>query len=331
MRLPEELLAAIEREAEKVDRAALVRASEELTRRYKSADFSARILKSEAHRAAYLAARLPATYAANWRVFSEICRLAPQAQSETTSALDLGAGPGTALWAAVDVFPGLRQATLVESDESWLKLGRRIAADSPHSFLRQGRWVRHDMRTPPDCPVHDLVVISYALGELSPKAAKTLLFQAWKLASRFLVVIEPGTPRGFGVVHAARAALIADIAADAEESRILAPCPHRDACPMAATSDWCHFAQRVPRTSLHRRLKGGALAYEDEKFSYIVASRNHLPAALSRIVRHPQKHSGHVQLTLCTQCGIENRTVSRSQGRDYLGARQAEWGEAWGE
>ncbi len=330
MRLPEELLAAIEREAEKVDRAALVRASDELTRRYKSADFSAPILRSEAHRAAYLAARLPATYAANWRVFSEICRLAPHAQ-ETANALDLGAGPGTTLWAAAEVFPGLRQATLVESDEAWLKLGQRIAANSPHSFLRQGRWIRHDLRSPLDCSPHDLVVISYALGELSPAEAKALLLRAWKLASRFLVVIEPGTPRGFGVVHTARAALIAETAAGAGESRILAPCPHCDACPMAAAGDWCHFAQRVPRTSLHRRLKGGALAYEDEKFSYIVASREHSPAALSRIVRHPQKRRGHVQLTLCTQHGIENRTVSRSQGKDYQLARQAEWGDGWGE
>jgi ribosomal protein RSM22 (predicted rRNA methylase) len=329
MRLPDELLAAIEREAEKVDRAALARASDELTRRYKSADFSAPILKSEAHRAAYLAARLPATYAANWRVFSEIWRLAPHAQ-EVTSVLDLGAGPGTALWAAAEVFPGLRQATLVESDDAWVKLGRRIAADSPHLVLRQGRWIRHDLRSPLDSSVHDMVVISYTLGELSPVAANMLVLRAWKLASRFLVVVEPGTPRGFGVVHAARSALIADMAAGAE-SQILAPCPHRDACPMAAAGDWCHFAQRVPRTSLHRRLKGGALAYEDEKFSYIVASRDHSPVAPSRIVRHPQKRSGHVQLTLCTRRGIENRTVSRSRGKDYQLARHAEWGEAWGE
>jgi ribosomal protein RSM22 (predicted rRNA methylase) len=331
MRPPEELLAAIERETEKADRAALARASDELTRRYKSADFSAPIIKSEAHRAAYMAARLPATYAANWRVFSEICRLAPQGRQEIASALDLGAGPGTALWAAAEVFPELRQATLVESDEAWLKLGRRIAANSPHSFLRHAEWVRHDLRTPLDCPPHDLVVISYALGELSPPAAQALLLRAWSLASRFLVVIEPGTPRGFGVIHTARSALIAATAASASGSQILAPCPHQDACPMAAAGDWCHFAQRVPRTSLHRRLKSGALAYEDEKFSYIVASRERSQTVLSRIVRHPQKRTGHVQLTLCTRRGIERRTVSRSQGKDYLLARQAQWGDPWGE
>ena len=78
-------------------------------------------------------------------------------------------------------------------------------------------------------------------------------------------------------------------------------------------------------------LKSGALAYEDEKFSYVVATRDSSAAAASRIVRHPQKHSGHVQLTLCTRRGIETRTVSRSQGKDYPLARRAEWGGAWRE
>jgi ribosomal protein RSM22 (predicted rRNA methylase) len=327
LRLPEELLAAIEGEAGRIDRAALTGASEELTRRYKSADFSEPVVNSAAHRAAYLVTRVPATYASNWRVFSEICRLAPHAGAEVASVLDLGAGPGTALWCAAEHFAGLQQATLVESDEAWITTGRRIAGLSPHFALRNARWLRQDLRAGLDFPVHDLVVISYVLGELPASAAKALLARAWTLASKFVVVIEPGTPRGFGVVHVARAALIADAAG----SHLLAPCPHAGACPMAATGDWCHFAQRVPRTSLHRRLKSGALSYEDEKFSYVVAAREPSPVAPSRIVRHPQKHSGHVQLTLCTRSGIESRTVSRSQREDYPLARKAEWGDAWRE
>jgi ribosomal protein RSM22 (predicted rRNA methylase) len=327
LKLPEELLAAIEAEAGRIDRAALTRASEELIRRYKSAGFSEAVVNSAAHRTAYLVTRVPATYAANWRVFSEICRLAPHAGGEVASVLDLGAGPGTALWCAAGHFPRLQQATLVESDEAWITIGRRIAGLSPHLAVRQARWLRGDLRARLDLSVHDLVVISYVLGELPPSAAKALLVRAWALASKFVVVIEPGTPRGFGVVHAARAALIAEAAG----SHLLAPCPHSGACPMAAADDWCHFAQRVPRTSLHRRLKSGALSYEDEKFSYVVAALEPLPPVPSRIVRHPQKRSGHVQLTLCTRSGIESRTVSRSHGEDYPLARKAEWGDSWRE
>ena len=99
---------------------------------------------------------------------------------------------------------------------------------------------------------------------------------------------------------------------------------------MAAAGDWCHFSQRVERTSQHRQLKGGELGYEDEKFSYLVVAKNNSPSAGARIVRHPGKHSGHVQLALCTpQRQIENRTVTRSSKEAYKQARKAEWGDTW--
>jgi ribosomal protein RSM22 (predicted rRNA methylase) len=323
MRLPEELLAAIQREVENLDGKTLARAAAELTRRYRAAEFSSAPIQTQEHRAAYLTARLPATYAANWRVFSEVRQRAPQA--EVAGILDLAAGPGTALFAAAELFPALRQATLVESDPAWLDLGRRLIAGHSHPALLQAEWRRCDLRTPFECAPHDLVVISYGLGELPLSTADALLRRAWQLAKEFLVVIEPGTMRGFAAVLQARSLLIA------ESANILAPCPHCDACPMAGTRDWCHFVQRLERTSAHRQAKTAALAYEDEKFSYLVASREAFPPATARIVRHPRKHSGHVQLTLCAGGGIETRTVSRSNGAIYKLARQTEWGEAWPE
>ena len=169
-----------------------------------------------------------------------------------------------------------------------------------------------------------LVVISYTLGELPQAAAEAVLNKAWKCAGKFLVLIEPGTRRGFAAINAARSALIANAAA------ILAPCPHHFTCPMAAAGDWCHFSQRVERTSQHRQLKGGALGYEDEKFSYLVAAKSAAQSTGARIVRHPGKHSGHVQLALCTAAGkIENRTITRSSKEAYKRARKAEWGDLW--
>ena len=106
---------------------------------------------------------------------------------------------------------------------------------------------------------------------------------------------------------------------------------------MAAVGDWCHFSQRVERTSQHRQLKGGTLGYEDEKFSYLIAAKpiagkTDVASAAARIVRHPGKHSGHVKLSLCTPQGqIENRTVARSNKAAYKSARKAEWGDTWAE
>lgn len=322
MRIPLELQAAIEQEIRTFEAKSLARASVELTRRYRSGEYSAAASDQAAQRAAYLLVRLPATYAAACRVFSEIRKLAPLV--EVGSLLDLGSGPGTAIWAAADIFPDLRQTTLVECDRPWIEIGTRLTAHGSPDAIRQGQWIQQDLRVPCDWPRHDLVAISYSLGELPVSAGELLIQQALGSASKFLVVIEPGTTRGFGVIHRVRAQLIA------RNVPILAPCPHRLACPMAAAGDWCHFSQRVERTSTHRQLKKGELGYEDEKFSYIVAAKQGPEIDdVARIVRHPQKRSGYVQLELCTSRGIERRTVSRSQKREYKRARQADWGDLW--
>jgi ribosomal protein RSM22 (predicted rRNA methylase) len=322
MRLSAELLDAIQRETDKVDRRKLVQATAQLSEHYKAADFSIPAIATEAHRAAYLAVRLPATYAAIRRVFTEIKLRAPE--TEISSLLDLGAGPGTALFAAGEEFPHLQHATLIEADAGWIDLGKRLAAQSEAPVVQQAQWLKQDLRSGISCDKHDLVVISYTLGELPHAAAEAILRKAWSCANKFLAVIEPGTRRGFAAINAARSVLISNAAT------IIAPCPHHCTCPMAAAGDWCHFSQRVERTSQHRQLKGGELGYEDEKFSYFVVARTDSPSSRSRIVRHPRKHSGHVQLVLCTSAGeIESRTVTRSSKQAYKRARKSEWGDSW--
>src|SRR5690242_7727443 len=263
MRLPQYLLDGIERETGSIERPALARASQELTERYKRETHCSPVVNTAAHRAAYLATRLPATYAANWRALSEIQRLAPQ--QEIRSLLDLGSGPGTALFAAGELFPTLENATLIEADPAWQQIGSRLGAASDSPAVRNAHRVRANLENSPTFDLHDLVIISYALGELPDAVASKTLAAAWQATRQFLMIAEPGTRRGFAVVKNARSWLIANGAP------LLAPCPHDRVCPMAAAGDWCHFAQRVERTSQHRALKGGDLGYEDEKFSYMVA------------------------------------------------------------
>jgi ribosomal protein RSM22 (predicted rRNA methylase) len=324
MRLPTYLAEAVEAEIDQVDGRRLAQAAAQISQRYQAGDFSSPAIVNDAHRAAYLAVRLPATYAVNERVFAEV-HLRSRATG-ITSVLDLGAGPGTVLFAAAETFPMLEHATLLEGDEMWVSLGKKLANQSPSAVVRQARWLKQDLRSGFSCEAHDLVVLSYVLGELNSAAAEAAIRKAWSCTRKSLVVIEPGTPRGFAGIAAARTASIASGA------EILSPCPHKHLCPMAAKGDWCHFAQRVERTSRHRQLKGGALGYEDEKFSYVVAGRTPPETLAPRILRHPGKHSGHIQLELCMPEGqLEHRTVTRSAKQAYRLARKAAWGDVWEE
>ena len=93
-------------------------------------------------------------------------------------------------------------------------------------------------------------------------------------------------------------------------------------------NDWCHFSKRISRSSIHRQLKEGFLSHEDEKFSYIAISKVPVALPMNRILRHPEKHSGHLSLELCTHNGtIQNKTISKRDGELYKQARKLKWGD----
>jgi len=326
MRLPAELEAAIEVAIGPVDRRALAAAAQRLSARYLGADFRAPVMTSDADRAAYLLTRLPATFAATRHAFTRLREQAPGLA--LTSVLDLGSGPGTALWAATDIFPDISAATAVERDLELAACGRRLAAAASSPGLRQAEWQPGDLTSGSLPRQADLVVMSYALGEIPASARAALLARALKCATVAFVLIEPGTPAAFQTMLAARQAVVAD------GWHLLAPCPHSLACPLGGTTDWCHFAERVERTAAHRRAKQAELGYEDEKFCYLAAVRSPasvspVPPGAGRILRHPRFHPGHVQLSLCTPEGLKAQTVGKSQKQLYRGARKARWGDYW--
>jgi ribosomal protein RSM22 (predicted rRNA methylase) len=123
--------------------------------------------------------------------------------------------------------------------------------------LAHARWLARDAGQIDDLPAHDVVILSYVLGEIGEPRVVDLIDAAWHKAGALMAIIEPGTPEGFRRLHGVRALLLK------AGAYIVAPCPHHDACPMFVTGDWCHFAARLPRTAQHRRLKSAALVYED--------------------------------------------------------------------
>ena len=321
MQLPAPLNRAIDAEAAQHDYKLLARAVEEMSSRYRTrAKEAGAFVNTPVHRAAYVVTRFPATYAAVASVLGEIKQRMPS--FAPTGLLDLGAGPGTATWAAAAAVPSLQRSTLIEQDAEFIATGRQMVKAAGVDPVTRMEWVRGDLRRAALEP-NDLVVISYALGELSEQDATALVNRALASA-KVLAVIEPGTPRGCGVVHGARAAMLA------AGAHIVAPCSQEGPCPMLARKDdWCHFAQRLERTSLHRHLKSGELGYEDEKFSYIVAAKEDVPRVQARIIRHPLIGKGHIKLDLCSPAGIVSETITRSDKEKFKQARRAKWGDAW--
>lgn len=267
---------------------------------------------------AYVVGRVPATYAAVLAALEASERRVP---IRPQSLIDAGAGPGTAAWAATTVWPMLETVTLLDANTSMIEAGRRLGETSGRYGLTRGAtWVLADVSKPWQIPPADVVVAAYALGELPPERVPEVARRLWAHTRGILVLVEPGTPRGFQTVQALREDLIG------QGATTVAPCPHDQPCPLEAP-DWCHFAERVPRSRLIRQAKEGRLPYEDEKFAYAVLSRV-APARVlqARVLERPEVHRGHVRLKLCTPGGIRRDVVSRSDGERYRSARKAGWG-----
>ena len=311
--LPEPLARAIEAELESHDAKAIRNAAAALSEAYRGKRPIARAL-SPLERAAYLAIRFPATFASAGAVWGELARVCDL--SNVRTVVDVGAGPGTASLAGGSILPGAK-FSFVERDSGWRQTAERLAtALKIDSSFRVGAL-------PGTISPNDIVVSAYALNELAEGERAAAIASLWTAARTALIVVEPGTPKGFAVCEAARAQ---GLAAGAHAA---APCTHNDRCPMTVT-DWCHQPVRVARSARHRTAKLGTLGYEDEKFSYVILTREP-PQRLApaRIVRKPIRNSGHVHLDLCEAGGLQRTTITRSNKEHYRAARDAEWGDLW--
>ncbi|MFG2607786.1 small ribosomal subunit Rsm22 family protein [Streptomyces sp. NPDC048514] len=277
------------------------------------------ILRNRADVAAYAAYRMPATFAA---VRSALAAFADALPDFTPgSHVDVGGGTGAATWAVSATWDGTRPVTVLDWAEPALDLGRQIAA--AHPPLADARWQRARIGSGLALESTDLVTVSYVLNELT-EADRTALADAAAAAAQCVVIVEAGTPAGYNRVIEARDRLVR------AGFRVAAPCPHSAACPIVPGQDWCHFSARVGRSSLHRQIKGGSLAYEDEKFSYVAATRLPAEPAPARVVRRPQIRKGQVLLDLCeADERLSRTTVTKRHGDLYKAARDADWGDAW--
>lgn len=269
-------------------------------------------LDGDALIAAYLAVRFPATLAAATSaaraVAQSIETRAGDLDFAPATLLDLGAGCGAGALALTEIWPSLETITSIEQIPAMVKMGKQI--------LPAATWTTAAIESMAELPPHDVVLLSYALSE-----AKALpLERAWQAARNLLLIVEPGTPRGFETILDARTRLIAAGAA------IVAPCPSHAACP-AIAPDWCHFAARLNRSALHRRLKGGTLGYEDEKYSYLAAWRGPLTPGPMRVLRHPLIEPGRIQIEAC-QPPAQGTLIATKRDKDRFRVfRKLRWGD----
>jgi ribosomal protein RSM22 (predicted rRNA methylase) len=311
MIFPPMLSAALDQMLEGVSRKDLAARAQAMSAAYRKGETSGGIVTA-ADALAYAVARMPATYAACTAVFGRVAHALPD--FAPASLLDVGAGPGTAAWAARAAWPELGTTTLLDRNPALRTLARQLSdAQGVAAEIVAG-----DLAT--GMPQTDLVVASYVLAELPEAQAAAIATDLWRITEQALVLIEPGTPTGFARIRAARAALIA------AGAHVAAPCTHDNVCPMAG-DDWCHFSQRLSRSREHMALKGATVPFEDERYAYVAVTRAPVARTAARILAPPLESKPGLTFKLCDANGLRSAFVATRDKDTYRRVKKRGWGD----
>jgi ribosomal protein RSM22 (predicted rRNA methylase) len=315
--LPAELKSALDARLHGLSRNAAAERAALISRTYRDGGGSGTI-RSEADALAYALTRMPATYAAVAASLNALREVTPG--FAPASLLDIGAGPGTATWAAAQAFPSLQSFTLLDANGALRALALDLARSSGR--LREMTYRHEEARAAlAAAEPADLVVASYMIGEMQEAERTELAGLMWAKTRGTLLMVEPGTPAGYARIIALRQLLISSGA------HVAAPCPHDGQCPLTAP-DWCHFTQRLPRSRAHKQVKGAELAFEDEKFSYAALTRAPVARRPARVLAQPVATKVEISAKLCAAGGLVTAKVPRRAKADYARARRWRWGDA---
>ena len=230
--------------------------------------------------------------------------------------LDWGCGSGIAGRRVLSAFGAATFSSLAVWDHS--ELARTFAADRARAefpalpvaaFADTGQPIA-------------LLVVSHVLNELSPDARAHLLALVARAAA--VIWVEPGTHADSRALASVRDSLLAG------PHRIVAPCTHRETCPLFLAvndRDWCHFFAPPPvgiqndshwvrwaqRAGLDLRSQAYSClvldqtqsgSYERERTASVISPADTAPADTARLLGRPEIFKPYARFLACDRTGL---------------------------
>jgi len=191
--LPYQLETAIETALQRVPASKWKSVAKALSERYRSERTGKEVslAKGADEALGYAAIILPSAYAQLYGAMAAIKERVPGWQP--ASMLDIGSGPGTALWTASQQWPTLQKLTAWEREPAFIDLGRRLAKASEQQALISTDWHRVTLgsRLPDQIETYDLIVFGHVLNELPEALRKEIVALAWQHCSGIMLIVEP--------------------------------------------------------------------------------------------------------------------------------------------
>lgn len=271
---------------------------------------------------AYLGLRATATYTQIFGALAAVCEMLPTWQPQTL--LDIGSGPGPALWTLPALLPTLRQITCLDQNKHFLNLGQHIISEAP--FPLTVTWQQGDIlqNSEQGKTTYDLVLIANVLNELNSSQREKLLETAFQRCRGVMLVLEPGTPVGSGIVQSAAQKF-------SQAGTLIAPYING----RFVEEHWLHFPQRFTRPDFARRIRQEmrdsplmASDWEEAKYSYVAVGK--IPPEIQpwgRVIGPIALMNGYLELPILTaEQGLRLKVMKRHKPQ-YTFAKKLRWGQ----
>jgi len=165
----------------------------------------------------------------------------------------------------------------------------------------------------------DLVLASFSLNELKDDRLFNVLEKMISSTKKYLVIVEAGTPKRFEFMKLIKEYVLS------KGLSLLAPCGSSKKCQIVG-DDWCHFYCRLNRTKEQRFFKDATLSYEDEKFTYLIFSKQKVSVNYSRVIARPQVRKGVISLKICSPNGVVNKDITSKDKQKFKIAKKLDCG-----
>lgn len=305
MQLPQHLQQKINNLYSGLTKRELEQTRAELTRKYKEETGQSKsLISSKNDSVLYAISRMPSTYAV---VYTLVSGLISQGFLDGVSKVfDVGAGTGAGYFALKEIDSSL-DLTLLERDENMLFVLNNLIDEKPEIVKGDINNLNLDKK-------FDLVMSSYVLSEMTEVDRKNALQKMFSLTNQYVLLMDTGTPKTY-VEYMKLKSIAKDFGFD-----VVAPCAH-EKC--ALENDYCQFYARVERSSLQKMAKSATLGYEDEKYFYLLLSRDDKTDKKARVIRRPVIGTNSVKLSLCTKEGVVQMNYTKKDKDMFKRAKKS--------
>lgn len=293
MQIPEFLQEKINKLYFQLKKGELQQTQKTLSQKYqKESGQSKSLIDSKQESVLYAISRMPATYAVIYTLLNQLIHQG--LIDEIKSVFDVGSGTGAGYFAISEVFDDV-QIQLAERDENMIKVFENLAGDE--ISVQKIDIIRDKIETKAD-----LVMTSYVLSEMKEQDRLDVVQKLLDVSNKYLLIIDTGTPRVYENMMTVKRFV------QSQGYHIIAPCISQK-CGLK--NDYCQFYARVERSSLMRMAKSGELSYEDEKYFYLLISKEDFAIQNSRIIRRPIIKPNNIELLLCSENGVNKNNFTK--------------------